>query len=77
MTPYAGLIYDLDRQHTVYTSWTSVFQPQSNQSTGGAPLDPVIGTNLEAGIKGEYFGGRLNASAAVFQICLLYTSRCV
>ena len=68
LTPYAGLIYDLDRQHTVYTSWTSVFQPQSNQSTGGAPLDPVIGTNLEAGIKGEYFGGRLNASAAVFQI---------
>lgn len=25
LTPYAGLIYDLDRQHTVYTSWTSVF----------------------------------------------------
>jgi len=68
LTPYAGLIYDLDRQHSVYTSWTSVFQPQSSQSTSGAPLDPVIGTNLEAGIKGEYYDGRLNASAAVFQI---------
>ncbi len=68
LTPYAGLIYDLDHQHSVYTSWTSVFQPQGSQSASGTPLDPVIGTNLEAGVKGEYFDGRLNASAAVFQI---------
>lgn len=68
ITPYAGLIYDLDRQHSVYTSWTSVFRPQNYQTPSGALLDPVTGTNLEAGIKGEYFGGKLNASAAIFQI---------
>ncbi|CAB3700709.1 Ferric-pseudobactin BN7/BN8 receptor [Achromobacter deleyi] len=68
LTPYAGLIYDLDSHHSVYTSWTSVFQPQGSQSASGTPLAPVIGTNLEAGVKGEYFDGRLNASAAVFQI---------
>lgn len=68
ITPYAGLIYDLDQHHSVYASWTSVFQPQNYQRQSGALLDPVTGTNIEAGIKGEYFDGRLNASAAVFQI---------
>lgn len=68
ITPYAGLVYDLDKRHSVYASWTSVFQPQNYQTASGALLDPVTGTNLEAGIKGEYFDGKLNASMAVFQI---------
>ena len=67
-TPYAGVLYNLDDNHTLYTSWTSVFQPQSNQAINGSVLAPVTGSNLEAGVKAEYFGGRLNASAAVFQI---------
>ena len=53
LTPYAGLIYDLDRQHSVYTSWTSVFQPQSSQSNQRRAADPVIGTNLRPGSKGS------------------------
>lgn len=68
ITPYAGLVYDLDAHHSVYASWTSIFQPQNYQTATGALLDPVTGTNLEAGVKGEYFDGRLNASAAIFQI---------
>ena len=67
-TPYAGLVYDLDRRHSLYASVTSVFNPQSALDRNGQLLDPVTGTNLEAGIKGEYLGGTLNASAAVFQI---------
>jgi RNA polymerase sigma-70 factor (ECF subfamily) len=34
-----------------------VFQPQINQGTNGALLDPVTGRNLELGIKGEYAQG--------------------
>jgi len=67
-TPYAGLVYKLDAQHSLYGSWTSVFQPQNYQGPRGAMLEPVLGRNLEAGIKGEYFHQRLQASAAVFQI---------
>ncbi|WP_445672507.1 TonB-dependent siderophore receptor [Pseudomonas inefficax] len=67
-TPYAGVIYDLNDTYSVYASWTRIFKPQAAQSASGGLLDPVTGTNYEAGIKGEYFGGALNASAAVFQL---------
>ncbi|WP_086060660.1 TonB-dependent siderophore receptor [Alcaligenes faecalis] len=67
-TPYAALTYDLFEQHTVYGSVTGIFRPQNYSSTSGALLDPVEGTNYELGIKGEYLGGRLNTSLAVFQI---------
>lgn len=67
-TPYAGVIYGLNDTYSVYASWTRIFKPQAAQSASGSLLDPVTGTNYEAGIKGEYFGGALNASAAVFQL---------
>ncbi|EGH22615.1 TonB-dependent siderophore receptor, partial [Pseudomonas amygdali pv. mori str. 301020] len=68
LTRYAGLIYKLDEHHSLYTSYTDVFQPQSAQSLSGKVLDPVVGENYEVGIKGEYFNGALNASLAVFRI---------
>ncbi|MGK5011710.1 TonB-dependent siderophore receptor [Janthinobacterium sp. MDB2-8] len=67
-TPYAGLVYDLDQHHSVYASGTQIFQPQSVLDVRGNTLPPLSGTNLEVGVKGEYFGGRLNASGALFRI---------
>lgn len=69
LTPYAGLVYDLGRQWSVYASYADIFQPQSNYlMASGAALDPAIGANYEAGVKGELYGGRLNLAAALFQI---------
>ena len=68
ITPYAGATLELDASHSAYASWTRIFQPQSAVDAGGKLLDPITGTNLEAGIKGEYYDGRLNASLAVFQV---------
>ncbi|PJJ18065.1 outer-membrane receptor for ferric coprogen and ferric-rhodotorulic acid [Janthinobacterium sp. OK676] len=67
-TPYAGLVYDVDRHHSVYASGTQIFEPQSSLDVRGNTLPPLSGTNLEVGVKGEYFGGRLNASGALFRI---------
>lgn len=68
-TPYAGLVYDIDRQWSAYASYTDTFQVQSAYLTAsGAPLKPAVGANYEAGVKGELYGGRLNLSAAVFKI---------
>ena len=67
-TPYAGLVYDVSRQHSLYASATKIFQPQSSMDVNGNTLPPLAGTNLELGVKGEYFDRRLNASAAVFHI---------
>lgn len=68
VTPYAGLIYDLDRNHSLYTSWTEIFEPQSSYDKNGKLLEPITGTNYEVGVKGAYFDGRLNASLATFLI---------
>lgn len=68
VTPYAGIIYDLNDTYSVYASYTDIFQPQQRRDLSGKYLDPILGKSTEAGIKGEFLGGRLNASAAVFRI---------
>jgi len=67
-TPYGGIIVDLDRQWSLYGSYAQVFQPQGEQTRDGRPLDPITGTNYEAGVKGELMEGALNVSMAIFQI---------
>jgi len=67
-TPYAGLLYDLNDNLTAYVSYTSIFNPQSYQDRSGGWLDPLEGDSYEAGLKGEFLNGKLNASAAVFEI---------
>ncbi|MEG0632412.1 MAG: TonB-dependent siderophore receptor [Pseudomonas sp.] len=68
VTRYAGVIYDLDDNHSAYASYTDIFQPQTEKNGEGAGIKPITGENYEVGIKGEYFGGALNASASLFQI---------
>ncbi len=68
VTPYAGVVYDLDKTYSLFGSYTSIFAPQSNRDVNRRFLSPVRGKGLEAGVKAEYFAGKVNASAAVFQI---------
>ncbi|WP_295473250.1 TonB-dependent siderophore receptor [uncultured Pseudomonas sp.] len=68
VTPYAGVIYDLNDTYSVYASYTQIFKPQSEQNASGSVLDPMTGESYEVGIKGEYFDGGLNASLAVFDM---------
>ncbi|WP_312936402.1 TonB-dependent siderophore receptor [Pseudomonas sp.] len=68
VTRYAGLIYELDSNHSAYVSYSDIFTPQSEKDTSATPLSPIVGKNYEVGIKGEYFDGALNASVALFRI---------
>ena len=68
LTPYAGIVYDVSRTISAYASYTDIFQTQTLRDRHNALLKPLIGTNVEAGLKGEFQGGRLNVSAAVFQV---------
>ncbi|KAF2407540.1 outer-membrane receptor for ferric coprogen and ferric-rhodotorulic acid [Pseudomonas antarctica] len=68
LTRYAGLIYELDDHHSAYVSYSDIFTPQSAKDATGAPLKPIVGKNYEVGIKGEYLGGALNASVALFRV---------
>lgn len=68
ITPYAGIVYDLNREHSVYASYTSIFKPQSYRDRNGDFLDPRRGNNYEIGLKSEMLDGRLNSSIALYQI---------
>lgn len=65
-TPYVGAVVDISRRVSAYASYTTIFNPQSNQDRYGQTLDPERGQNYELGLKGEFLDGRLNVSAAVF-----------
>lgn len=72
-TLYAGALLDLDRHHSLYASYTDIFQPQSAKgfaadAAAQSILVPILGKNYEVGIKGEYLGGRLNATISLFRI---------
>jgi len=67
--PYAGITFDIDQHHTVYASYTDVFKPQAySYDANERQLDPLTGESYEIGAKGSYYGGRLNASVALFQL---------
>ncbi|KQB52881.1 ligand-gated channel [Pseudomonas endophytica] len=67
--PYAGLVYDLNDNFSTYASYTETFQPHTEYlDSAGKMLEPNEGKNYELGIKGEFFGGRLNTSLAYFEV---------
>lgn len=67
-TPYLGALYDLDAHHTVYASYTRIYHPQFKIDVANRVLDPLDGRSVEAGLKGEWFDGRLRGSLAVFRV---------
>ncbi|MBL4602630.1 MAG: TonB-dependent siderophore receptor [Emcibacteraceae bacterium] len=67
-TPYAGITWGFESNHSLYASFTQIFEPQSALDKNGDQLPPVTGSNYEAGIKGEYFDGKLNLNASLFLI---------
>ncbi|PVZ13635.1 MULTISPECIES: TonB-dependent siderophore receptor [unclassified Pseudomonas] len=67
VTPYLGAVYDLNAHYSLYASYTDIFTPQTSQTTGGSPVEPIRGKSYETGIKGEWFDGGLNAQVAYFR----------
>lgn len=69
VTPYGGLIYDINDVWSAYVSYSEIFQPQSYRLEGGdGYLDPLVGKNYETGVKAAWFDGLVNASFSVFRL---------
>ncbi|PWF22570.1 TonB-dependent siderophore receptor [Corticimicrobacter populi] len=66
--PYVGLTYDLDEQHTLYASYTTIYAPQMLRDRSGAILKPREGINYELGVKSDWLDGRLTSAVAIYQI---------
>ncbi|MFJ2335100.1 TonB-dependent siderophore receptor [Pseudomonas helleri] len=67
VTPYTGLVYDLNEQYSVYASYTKIFNPQYVVDSTGKVLEPLEGKSYEVGVKGSVLEQKLDVSAAVFK----------
>jgi len=65
--PFVGATYELTGTISAYASFATIFDPQTQTDVNRRLIDPVEGDNIEGGLKGEWLGGRLNASIALFQ----------
>ncbi|QLF91738.1 TonB-dependent siderophore receptor [Pseudomonas sp. ABC1] len=68
ITPYAGLVYDLTPQQSVYFSYTDIFRPNNNTDINRKVIEPQVGSNYEIGWKGELYDGHLNANVALYRV---------
>nr|WP_255016256.1 TonB-dependent receptor [Psychrobacter sp. PraFG1]UTT87633.1 TonB-dependent receptor [Psychrobacter sp. PraFG1] len=66
--PYIGATYDINDNHTVFASYTSIFDPQIERDVNNNLLDPVDGDNYELGIKSSNVAGTLQGQFSVFRI---------
>jgi outer membrane receptor for ferric coprogen and ferric-rhodotorulic acid len=66
--PYSGLIYDINSNFSVYTSYTEIFNPENRRNRDNQLLDPISGQNYEVGMKGVAFDNSIDYSLAVFEI---------
>ena len=71
ITPFGGLVYTLNDQWSVYTSYSQIYTPQTNYlGSGHQSLKPMTGDTYELGTKAELFDKKANLSLAVY-----YTKR--
>ncbi len=69
--PYVATVLDVTKSLSLYASYSEIYQSQANLMSAprpGTPLGPVSGTNYEAGVKGEFAGGKLTGSLAVYRV---------
>jgi outer-membrane receptor for ferric coprogen and ferric-rhodotorulic acid len=67
--PTYSLVYDVSKTLSAYASYTDIYQTQDRYiDHSGNSIDPVTGSNVEAGLKLEALGGKLNGSIAAYRI---------
>lgn len=70
-TPYAGIIYDFDKDWSIYGSISKIYTSQANRLKAPidnpTPIDPLQGRNYEIGIKGALDNGRITAAFALYR----------
>ena len=68
LTPSLGLVYHLNQNTTLYSSFSQSFTPNSGIDKTGKVLDPETGKGYELGIKQKLFNNKFNLTTAIFKI---------
>lgn len=66
--PYVGATYDVNDNHTLFASYTSIFKPQVEKDINNNYLDPIDGDNYELGLKSSNDAETIQAQFSVFRI---------
>ncbi|MFJ7566179.1 TonB-dependent siderophore receptor [Herminiimonas sp. NPDC097707] len=67
-TPLTGVIFDLNDNSSLYGSYAETFVAQTALDVNNKLLPPRTGSQIEFGIKSEFFNKRMNTHLAVFRI---------
>ncbi|MDX5299112.1 MAG: TonB-dependent receptor, partial [Gammaproteobacteria bacterium] len=67
VVPYAGLVYEITPSYSVYTSYTKIFDTQTETDANGDRLAPVTGETYEIGAKAGVLDERVNLGITLFR----------
>ena len=67
-TPRVGVSYSIDKSTSAYFVYDESFVANYGTDWQGISFDPLMGVNLEAGIKKDWFNGKWNSTVSVYQI---------
>ncbi|WP_335966659.1 TonB-dependent receptor [Galbibacter sp. PAP.153] len=70
VTPRIGVNFSILPDFTVYGLFDQSFKPQSGNNIEGTdiPFDPEVATDIEGGIKKQWFNGKLSTGLTAYQI---------
>ena len=68
LVPRIGLVYQPNSRISIYGSYMQGFNPQTTSAAQGGPFPPERANQIELGAKGEFLGGRLIPTLAIYQI---------
>ncbi|MCW3467889.1 TonB-dependent receptor [Chitinophaga nivalis] len=67
-TPRIGLSVSIDKNTSVYALYDQAFVPQAGRIYPNKSPKPLIGENIEFGIKRDWFQGRWNSTVSAYRI---------
>ena len=67
-TGYAGAVYDLNDNNSLYASFSQLYTPQTSLGTDGNLLKAREGNQFEVGYKGSYMDDRLNTRVSLYRL---------
>lgn len=67
-TPRLGASYSITKNTSAYALFDNSFIPQPGATFDGTPFKPLVGENLEVGLKRDWLNGQWTATLAGYQI---------
>jgi iron complex outermembrane receptor protein len=67
-SPKVGLIYQPTKTITIFSSYSNSFTPNTGVDINNKAIKPSIIDQIEAGIKNDFFNGKLSTNLTVYQI---------